>query len=57
MPVFQELLSNHILKVTLLAWATAQLLKVIIVLFTQKMGFYTFSGGRRHAQFSFSLSY
>ncbi|NMA03029.1 MAG: divergent PAP2 family protein [Clostridia bacterium] len=36
MPVFQELLSNHILKVTLLAWATAQLLKVIIVLFTQK---------------------
>ena len=38
MPVFQELLSNHILKVTLLAWATAQLLKVIIVLFTQKNG-------------------
>lgn len=36
MPIFQEILNNHVLKITLLAWATAQLLKVIIVLFTQK---------------------
>jgi acid phosphatase family membrane protein YuiD len=33
---FQEILSNHILKTTLLAWAIAQILKVFIVLWTQK---------------------
>lgn len=34
--VFQEILNNQILKITLFAWAIAQFLKVIIVLWTQK---------------------
>ena len=33
---FQEILNNHILKITLLAWAFAQTLKVFIVLWTQR---------------------
>ena len=36
MSIFQEILANHVLKITLFAWATAQLLKLVIVLFTQK---------------------
>ncbi|MDK2823246.1 MAG: uncharacterized protein PWQ67_1516 [Clostridia bacterium] len=34
--IFQEILDNHILKITLFAWAIAQFLKVIVVLWTQK---------------------
>ena len=47
---FQEILSNHILKTTLLAWAIAQILKVFIVLWTQKMGFYPSSRLGRNAK-------
>lgn len=34
--IFQEVLNNQILKITLFAWAIAQFLKVFIVLWTQK---------------------
>ncbi|MFZ5943402.1 MAG: divergent PAP2 family protein [Bacillota bacterium] len=34
--IYQELFDNQILRVTLFAWALAQLLKVIIVLWTQR---------------------
>lgn len=34
--IFHELFQNHILKITLFAWALAQVLKVIFVLLTQK---------------------
>ena len=37
--MLQELLNNYVLKTALFAWALAQLLKVIFVLLTQKMGF------------------
>ncbi|MGI6225430.1 MAG: divergent PAP2 family protein [Peptococcales bacterium] len=34
--IFQQILDNYILKLTLFAWAIAQILKVLIVLGTQK---------------------
>lgn len=34
--IFQEILANHILKITIFAWAIAQVLKVVFVLWTQK---------------------
>ncbi|KJS84900.1 MAG: acid phosphatase [Peptococcaceae bacterium BICA1-8] len=34
--ISQELLDNHVLKITLFAWAIAQFLKVVIVLYTQR---------------------
>jgi len=34
--ILQQILNNHILKITLFAWAIAQFLKVLIVLWTQK---------------------
>lgn len=34
--IFQEILNNQILRITLFAWAIAQFLKVFIVLWTQK---------------------
>ncbi|SMB94898.1 hypothetical protein SAMN00017405_0292 [Desulfonispora thiosulfatigenes DSM 11270] len=61
MSILEGIFSNNVLKVILIAWALAQVLKVIIILFTKKrlnLNLLISSGGMpsSHSAFSTSLA-